>query len=134
MVSGEPTGVAVSDVASDLPAVSFRGGGESAPLRSRTREPDRRNGQDGGGGQGSDVLGVTQSGVDLSLLSFLDGGTKENPDTLLTFLVVAMILALGVGLALRTKAVPVALPATVRPRPVAERPVLFLYVDGASSP
>ena len=130
VVSGEPTGVAVSDVASDLPAVSFRGGGESAPLRSRTREPDRRNGQDGGGGQGSDVLGATQSGVDLSLLSFLDGGTEENPDTLLTFLVVAMILALGVGLALRTKAVPVALPAAIRPRPVAERPVLFLDVDG----
>ncbi len=76
------------------------------------------------------MLGATQSGVDLSLLSSLDGGTEENPDTLLTFLVVAMILALGVGLALRTKAVPVALPAASRSRPVAERPVLFLDVDG----
>ena len=124
------TGVAVSDVASDLPAVSFRGPSESAPVRSRTREPTARDGQGNGGQSDSDVLGATQSGVDLSLLNSLDGGTEENPDALLTFLAVAMILLLGVGLALRTKAVPMGMPAATRPRPVDQRPVLFLDVDG----
>jgi hypothetical protein len=75
----------------------------------------------------SGVLGTVESGDPQPSLNVFDEGSEGNPDALLFALMVLLILALGVGLALRSGVAPVA-PAARRPN--GERPLLLLEVDG----